>query len=56
MGYIRRPYNPGSGGTDDTEFILCVDDQEPKIHELWCLGMDNITRKVQPEVHLEVIA
>ena len=55
MGSIRRPYNPGSRSTKDTEFILCVDDPEPQIHELWCVGLDNITREFYPISQLEVV-
>ena len=56
MGSIYRPSNPGSGGTEDTKFIRCVDGREPQIHELWCLGLDNMTREVHPTAQVEVIA
>ena len=56
MVSIRRPSNPGSGGTKDTKFIRRVDVQDPQIHKLWCLGLDNITRKVHPTVLVEVVA
>ena len=55
MGDIRWPSNTGSRSTKDTAFIQCVDVREPQIHELWCLGLDNITRKVHPTAQVEVI-
>ena len=55
MGYIRWTLNPGSGSIKDTAFIQCVDVQESQIHELWCLGLDNITREVHPTAQLEVV-
>ena len=46
MGSIRWPSNTDSGGTRDTKFIQYIDGQEPEIHKLWCLGLDNFTRKI----------
>ena len=43
-----------SGSTDATIFIQCVDSQELQIHELWCLGVDGISRKVHPTSQAEV--
>ena len=54
MGSICWTSNPGSRGTKDTEFIRCVDVREPQIHKLWCLGLDNITRKVHQTALVEV--
>ena len=56
MGSTRRPFNLGSRITKDNEFIRCVDDQENQIHELWCLGLDNITQEVHPTARVEVVA
>ena len=55
MGSIRKPSNPGSGSTEDTAFIQCVDGKEPHIHELWCLSLDKITREVHPTAQVEDI-
>ena len=56
MGYIRRPSNPGSGSTKDTDFIKFVHSREPQIHEVWSLGLDRIILKVPPTAQLEVPA
>ena len=55
MVYIHRPPNPGSGITEATAFIQCIDGQETHIHELWCLGLDNTSRKVHPTAQVQVI-
>ena len=54
MGYICRPSDTGSGGSDDTEVIQCIDGQEPQIHKLWCLVLDNITCNAHPTAQVEV--
>ena len=56
MGSIHRPLYPGSGSIEDTNFIQCVDGHEPQIHAFWCLGLDNITRRVHPTALVEVIS
>ena len=56
MGYIRRISNPGSGGTEYTKFIWCVDVREPQINKLWCLGLDNITHEVHLTAHVQVVS
>ena len=55
MGSIRWPSNPGSGSTEDTAFIKCVDGWKPQIHEFWYLGLDNTTLEVHPAAQVEVI-
>ena len=55
MVSICETLNPGSGITEDTDFIQCVDGQDPQIHELWCLGLDYTSRKVHPTAQVEVI-
>ena len=54
MGSIRRPSGYGSGGTKDIKFIQYVDGRETQIHELWCLVLENITRKVYLAEQVEV--
>ena len=54
MVYIRCPSDPGSRGTVDTEFIRRVDGREPHIHELRCLSLDNVTRKIHLTAQVEV--
>ena len=54
MGSIRRPSDSGSKSTEATAFIKCFDGREPQIHELWCLGLDGIIRKVCPTALVEV--
>ena len=56
MGSIYWTYILGSGGTKDTKLIQCFDNQEPQIHELRCLGLDNITQEVHPTAKVEVVA
>ena len=51
---VRRNSDHGSGGTKDTKFIWCDDGREPQIHELWCLGLDNITREAHPTAQVGV--
>ena len=54
MGSIRRPYYSVSGGTDDIDFIQCVDGREPQLHEMWCLGLDNVTRKIHLTAQVDI--
>ena len=56
MGYICRPLDYGIGSTEANNFIQCVDDQEPQIHELWCLVLDKIICEVHPTAQVEVTA
>ena len=56
MGTIRRPLDSGDNGTEATDFKQCVDGQEPLINELWCLGLEGISRKVHPTERVEVAA
>ena len=46
--YISKPSDSGSGGTEDTKFIQCLDGQEPQNHRLWCLGLYNIACEFYP--------
>ena len=54
MGSIRHPSNPGSGSTEDTDLIQCVDGWDPHIHKVWGLVLYGIIRKVHPTAQLEV--
>ena len=54
MGKICRSSEYGSGGTDTTAFIQCVDGQEPQIHELWYLGLDGISHKFHHTARVKV--
>ena len=54
MGSIHRTYDYGSGGTKCFELIRCVDDWEPKTHEIWCLSSDGIIHEVHMKAQLEV--
>ena len=56
MGSIRRPSNTDSRSTKDAAFIQCVDGQEPQIHKLWCLGLENSTQEFHPTVWVEDVA
>ena len=53
-GYIRRPYDYSNGDTEDIEFIRCVDGRDPQLHEMWCLSLDNVIRKIYPTAQIEV--
>ena len=53
-GSIRRPSDIGSGITEDTAFVQCIDGREPQIHEVWSLCLDRIVRKVHPTAQEEV--
>ena len=46
MKSIQRPSDSGSGITEATAIIQCVDGREPHIHDLWYLGFNGISRKV----------
>ena len=56
MGTINMPSDSGSGGTESTAFIQCIDGREPQIHELWYLGLDRISHKINPAAHVDVTA
>ena len=56
MGSIYRPSDSGSDSTEATTFIQCVDGLEPLIRELWCLGLDGISREVHPTELVDVTA
>ena len=56
IGAICRTSNYGSGGTEATAFIQCINVQEPQVHELWCLVLDRISRKVDTTARVEVPA
>ena len=52
IGSIRKLLDSGIRSTEDTYLIRCVDGQVPQIHELWCLGLENISREVCPTARL----
>ena len=54
MGTIYRPFYPGSGSTDSTAFIQCINGREPHIHEFWCLDLYGICCEVRSIAHVEV--
>ena len=54
MGIICGTSDSGSGVAEGTAFIQCINGQEPQIHELWCLGLEVISRKFYPMEHLDV--
>ena len=54
MVSICRTLDSGSRSTKATASIQCVDRQELHIHELWCLGLYNISREVHPSVRVQV--
>ena len=54
MGNIRRPYNYGSGGSETSSFIQCVNGREPQIYKLWCQGIDKICGEVHPYARIEL--
>ena len=56
MESIRWPSYSGSGGTKYTKFIQCVYGQEPQIHELCFLGLDNSTREFHPTAQVDIAA
>ena len=56
MGSIRMSQDSGSGSTEGTDFIKCIDGQQPQIHEFWCLGLDWIIREFCPTERVEVPA
>ena len=45
MKSIRRPPDSGSRGTEDVNFIRCVDGQDTQLHKMWCLGWTTILAK-----------
>ena len=54
MGTIRRSSDSDSRRTKATSFIEFIDDQEPQIHESWCLVLYRISRKVNTTARVEV--
>ena len=48
VGSIHWYSDSGSGGTEVPEFNLCLDVQDPQIHEVWSFGSGVITLKVHP--------
>ena len=54
MGSIHQPSDYGRVGTEDIDFIRCVEIRDPQLHGMWCLGSDKITRKIHPTARLEV--
>ena len=54
MRSIRWTSDFSSGGTEDVDFIRCVDGQDPQIYEMQCLGSDNVTPKNNPTTKVEV--
>ena len=56
VGSIRRPSDSGSSYAEITEFIRCVDGQEPQIHEVWTLGSKGFMYKVHLTAKVDVNA
>ena len=56
MGKIYRTLDSGSGGTEATDIIQCINGRESQIHVLWCLYLDGISREVHPTEYVEVTA
>ena len=54
MRTVHMPLYSSSGGTESTAFIQFVNCPEHQIHELWCLGVDGISQKVNPTARVEV--
>ena len=54
MGTICRPSDYGSGFTDTTAFIQCINGREPHINKLWCLGLNGVFCKVHTFVRVEI--
>ena len=53
MGSICQPLNPGIRSTEYTDSIQYVDVQDPQIHEVWILGLYNITHEDHPTARVE---
>ena len=49
VGPMRWRDNSVSGEEDGPEFILCVDEQQTQIHEVWNFSEDGVTREVHPK-------
>ena len=56
MSTICRTSDSVIAGAEATDFIQCVDVREPHIYELWCMGLDRISRKVHPTTRADVTA
>ena len=48
------PSDSGSRGTEVTDFIQCINGQEPQVHELWFMVLDGIGHKVHSTARVEV--
>ena len=51
-----RPSDSGSGGTDTTAFIQCINGRDTQIKELWCLDLDRISCEVHPTARLDIVS
>ena len=56
IGSIRWTSDYGSESTKDVEFIRCVEDHEPQINKMWCLGSYGVTCTIQPKAQVEIAA
>ena len=53
---IRQTSDSVSGDEDRPEFIRCVDERQPEIHEVWTFKEDGVTPKVHPTARIDVSA
>ena len=56
MGTIRKPSDYGSGGSETSAFIQCINGRETQINELWCMGLDSIFREVHHIARVDILA
>ena len=54
VGPINSSSNYGSGYSEETEFIRCVDGRESQVNEVWTFGEDVVTLEVHPTSQVDV--
>ena len=54
MGSISWPSSYGNRGAKNVDFMRCVDSQKPQLHEMWCLGLNKVTREIHKTAQVEV--
>ena len=54
VGSILRPSDSGSGDSEGSKFIRCVNGREPQIDEVWAFGENGVTYEVHPTARVDV--
>ena len=55
MVTIHSTSDSGSGSTETTVLIQCINGRDPQINKLWCLGLDSIYREIHSTAYVEIL-